>query len=60
MEKRDHALGERKPYSKPAVERVRLVTDEAVLAACKVSGEVGQGASAQFCGTGDCGLLLGS
>ena len=39
-EKRTEANAPKRPYSKPQLEQVRLVAEEAVLTVCKTSGSV--------------------
>ena len=44
----------RKPYSKPQLERVQLIAEEAVLLACKTGNRVGPGVHNCNPGSSDC------
>lgn len=51
MSKQKESQNKKKPYTKPEVNSVKLVAEEAVLADCKQSGAVG----IQACGITNCG-----
>ncbi len=47
-EKRTKANAPKRPYSKPQLEQVRLIAEEAVLAHCKTPGQTVQGGPTSF------------
>ena len=60
MNKQVTSTKTRKQYCKPKIEQVRLVPEEAVLAACKVDGSSTGVDGGDICGIGVCSSGFGS